>query len=558
VAGRLQKPAFVLAGLAAAMAGAAVWLLLAGEGNTLHGDELFYYVHFVNQGGGVARVEGLEYLFAPHNGHLVILGRLVYELLFGLFGTGYFWFRLAEVVGLLACAGLFFALAWRRTSPAIALAFTLSLLTLGYANEVLMWPFDLHTVYSAALGLAAFLALEREDRRGDVIACVMLVLSVAMLEVGVAFAVGVAVSVLSRDDRRQRLWIVLAPIALYFAWWVWAHKFDQSDILLSNVRLIPLTIANALVATVGSVTGLNPTAGAAPPEVTTITAAPAVVAGFAVAGLVYRIRRGPVSPTLWMFVATAIAYWVTMAMGGRAPDGTRYLYVGTLLVLLVAVDAIRGIRFSALATLGFFAVVLFALPSNVQKLNDGRGPELRSARVLTSEFAMLDLARGRVEPDYMPSTDSRVEDAGGYQGIALQAGDYFYGADRYGGLAMPLSQLRDEALEIRNIADASLVGALRVSLRPAPAPADPTSCPSVTDATAEDAAYFELPPGGALLGARSGPVEVGASRFARGEAGVPLGDLPAGRWAELRTPADAASDPWLAVVKAPVYVCPLP
>lgn len=558
MAARLQKPAAALAGLALAMVGVTVWLLLAGDGNALHGDELFYFAHLVNQGGGVARVDGVEYLLAPHNGHLVILGRLVYELLFGLFGTDYFWFRVAEVLGLLACAALFFALARRRTSPPIALAFTLSLLTLGYANEVLMWPFDLHTLYSAALGLGAFLALEREDRRGDVLACALLVLSVAMLEVGVAFAIGAAVSVLLRDDRRRRLWIFMAPVALYVAWWLWAQKFDQSGVLLSNVRLIPLTVANALIAVAGSVTGLNPTAGAAPPEVTTITPAPAVVAGFAVAGLVYRVRRGGVSPTLWMFLATAIAYWVTMAMGGRAPDGTRYLYVGTLLVLLVAVDAIRGIRFSPLATAGFFVVVLLALPANVQKLNDGRGPELMSARVLSSEFAMLDLARHRVAPEYMPSTDPRVEEAGGYQGIALPAGDYFDGEARNGSLAMPLSQLRDESPEIRTIADASLVGAERVSLHLAPAPAAPASCPSVTDATAKSAAFFDLPPGGALIGSRSRPVEIAASRFGRGRTGVPLGTVPAGHWVKLRTPADSAPDPWLAVVKAPVYVCPLP
>lgn len=205
VAGRLQKPAFALGGLALAMVASATWLLLAGKGNVLHGDELFYFSHLVDKGGGLARIDGAEYLFAPHNGHLVILGRLFYELLFGLFGSDYFWFRAAEVLGILTCSGLFFALAWRRTSPPIALAFTLPLLTLGYANEVLMWPFDLHTLYSAALGLGAFLALERDDRRGDVLTAVLLVLSVAMLEVGVAFAVGVAVSVLLRDDRRRRL-----------------------------------------------------------------------------------------------------------------------------------------------------------------------------------------------------------------------------------------------------------------------------------------------------------------------------------------------------------------
>jgi len=558
VAARLQKPAVALAGLAVAMAGTAVWLLLAGDGNALHGDELFYFAHLVNRGSGVVRVEGLEYLFAPHNGHLVILGRLIYELLFGLFGTDYLWFRVAEVIGLLTCAGLFFALARRRTSPPIALAFTLSLLTLGYANEVLMWPFDLHTLYSAALGLGAFLALEREDRRGDVVACTLLLLSVATLEVGVAFAVGAAVLILLGENPKRRLWVFLGPIALYFVWWLWAHKFEQSGILLSNIRLFPLTIANSLIAAVGSVTGLNPTAGAAPPEVTTITAAPAVVAGLAVAGLVYRVRRGGVSPTLWMFLATAIAYWMTMAMGGRAPDGTRYLYVGTLLVLLVAVDAIRGTRFSALATLAFFAVVLFALPANVQKLNDGRKQELRSAKVLTAEFAMLDLARGRVSPRYMPSVDPQVEEAGGYQGVALPAGSYFWGEDRNGSLAMPLDQLRDEDPEIHRIADASLVGALRLSLQTGFKPSDMSACLQTADVEPGSFTSFELRRGGALLGAVAGGAQVFASRFTRGRGGVPVGEVPAGGWAELRIPPDSAPDPWLAVLSAPVYVCPLP
>ncbi|HET8954474.1 MAG TPA: hypothetical protein VFN18_02320 [Solirubrobacterales bacterium] len=558
MAGRLQKPAIALVGLAVAMLAAATWLLLAGNGNVLHGDELFYFSHIVDKSGGQVRVDGLEYLFAPHNGHLVILGRLFYELLFALFGTGYFWFRAAEVLGVLICSGLFFALAWRRTSPPIALAFTLPLLTLGYANEVLMWPFDLHTLYSAALGLGAFLALERDDQRGDVLTAVLLVLSVAMLEVGVAFAVGVGVSILLRDDRRRRLWIVGAPIFLYGIWWLWAQKFDQSGILLSNVRLIPFEVANALTAVVGSVTGLNPTAGAAPPEVTTITPVPAVAAGFAVAGLIYRIRRGAVPPSLWMFLATALAYWVTMAMGGRAPDGTRYVYVGTVLVLLVAVDAIRGIRFSPLATLAFFAVFLVALPSNVQKLNDGRSTELKSAKILDTEFAMLDLARGHVARTYMPMSDPRVEEAGGHQGVGLHAGDYFRGVDRNGSLGIPLDRLRGESLELRGIADAALVGALDLSLQPASAPVNRASCTKVRDASPASPAYFELPGGGVLLGATRATAPIGLSRFTDGKASVPVGQVPAGRWGALRIPADSAADSWLAVVVAPVYACPLP
>ncbi len=558
VGAKLQKPVVATVGLFVAMAAAAVWLLLAGQGNTLHGDELFYYSHLVTKNGVTAPIDGLEYLFAPHNGHLVVLGRLAYELIFGVAGTDYLVFRIVEVAGVFLCAGLFFVLASRRTAPLIALALSISLITLGYANETLMWGFDLHTVYSAALGLGAMLALERDDRAGDVAACVLLILAVAMLEVGLAFTVGAAVWILVREDRTKRLWIFLVPLFLYFVWWLWMHKFGQSDVELSNVRLIPSGIANALGAVVGSLLGLNPTHTASPPEVVGIVPSAMVAAGFAVAGLVYRISRGNVPPSLWAFLATALTYWLTMAMGGRPPDSTRYIFVGAVLVLLVAVEAIRPVRFPPLAIAGFFCVVAFAIPPNVAKLNDGRGPELRDAKILGAEFAMLDLAHGQVEPGYFPTIDPRVEDAGGYLGVALDADNYFKGAARNGKLGMPLSQLRDEPVELRHIADATLAGAYGLALHQARPPADPASCPVVTDAKRSDVAFFDLEPGGVLLGSRAGHgVEVGASRFVPGTPGVPVGTVPPGGWAVLKIPTDAAPDPWHAVVNGPVYVCPL-
>jgi hypothetical protein len=175
-----------------------------------------------------------------------------------------------------------------------------------------------------------------------------------------------------------------------------------------------------------------------------------------------------------------------------------------------------------------------------------------------AEYGMLDLTRGRVAPDFVPTSDPRVQEAGGAVFVPMPAGDYFEGEDRYGPLGFSLERLRGEDPRVRGIADATLVAALNLGLRSAPAPTDYRSCPSVADATAENAAYFELPPGGALLGSQSGPVQIGISRFASGKESVPLGTVPPAGWAELRTPADAAPDPWLAVVKAPVYVCPLP
>ena len=557
---KLQKPASALVLLVLAMAAAATWLLLAGRDLTFHGDEIFYYANLVTRKDVTSQLFGIEYLFAPHNGHLVLLGRIVYEALFAVAGTDYAVFRVAEVLGVLACAGLFFALAIRRTSPLIALALSILLCFFGYANETLMWPFDLHTVYAAALGLGALLALEREDRAGDVAACALLVLSVLMVEVGLAFAVGAAVLVLLRPDRRRRLWIFLVPLALYVAWWLWARQFDQSDVLFTNIRLVPSELINAFAAVVGCILGVNPTGAEARPEVVGITPAAMVAAGFALAGLAYRVRQGNVPPTLWAFLATVVAYWLTMAAGGRPPDSTRYVFVGAVLVLLVAVDAFRGVRFGPLATAAFFVVVALAIPPNIAKLYDGRGPEIGVSRVTGSEYAMLDLAgEGKVDPGYVPAQDPAVQEAGGTLFVPLGAGDYFDAAERNGSLGMPLDELRSGDPRYGAIADATLVGALQLELTPVDAPPGGGSCPAVTDATPGDPAYFDLERGGVVLGNRGDDtLSVGLSRFGPGAPGTPVGELEPGEWAQVRIPADAAPDPWRAVVSGPVYVCSLP
>jgi hypothetical protein len=559
VGAKLQKPVVAGALLGVAMIVSATWLLRAGSDLAINGDEVFYIAQLVTRDGVVAPLHGAEYFFAPHNGHLVLGGRLVFQALFDLAGTHYLVFRIAEVAGILVSVGLFYALARRRTEPLIALAFSISLLFLGYANETFLWPFDLHTVYALALGLGALLALERGDRRGDVAACVLLTLSVLTLEVGLAFAVGVAVSVLLRDDRARRLWIFLVPIALYAAWWLWARKFGQSEAELANVHLIPKTLIDALASIAGSLTGLNPTGAAAPAMQTTVTAVGVVLALIALAALALRLRRGAVPPTLWVSLAIALAYWVQIAMGGREVDTARYLFVGTTMVLLVAADALRGVRVHPLAVTAIFVVVALALPANIDKLYDGRAPMRAEAAVTQTEYAMLDLARGRVDSEFVPAADPAVLEAGGGIFVPLSAGNYLDVRQRYGSLGIPLDEVRSEDLRLRWVADATLAGALEIGLEHAAAPADPASCPSVLDAHRGNAAFFDLERGGVLLGSRAGrPVEVGVSRFARALAQVPLGKLAPGDWATVKIPPDAARDPWLAVVDGPVYVCALP
>lgn len=545
--------------LGAGICASATWTMIAGNGLTFVNDDLFYYAEYVAYGTSDLRTgQGLEYFLAPSNGHLQLLGKLIYRGIFETFGADYAVFRAFNIAGAMACVVLFFLLARRRLGPLVALVPCFSLLFLGFAWESFLWAFDLHTIYALGFGLAAILALQRGDRRGDVLACVLLVLSIAMIELGLAFAAAIAVSVLLRNDRVRRSWIFLIPVGLYAIWWVWAGKFDQPAIELANISLIPLTVTDALAAVAGSVTGINPTGEGVFEPLVGVTGWGSALAALATAALVWRVSRGGVPRTLWVFLAAILAYWALIAIGDRAPDSSRYVFVGALLVFLIAADALAGRRLPAPAVLAALAVVALAIPPNVAKLYDGRGPQLNDATTSRVEYAMLDLVRGPIPPEYAPGKDPRVTDLGGSVFTPMPAGDYLEGAERFGALGMPLDELREQNQQRREIADASLVGALGVELAPASPPADPDACPSSLDGSRGETVFFDSPQRGALLGSRARrPVAVAVGRFGVGGPGVGVGELAPGAWARLALPADDAPDRWRFVVDGPVYVCPL-
>ena len=64
----------------------------------------------------------------------------------------------------------------------------------GTAREVTLWPVNMSFAAAMAAGIAALLALEIEDRRGDATACGLLVLGLAFSELAPFFLVGAAVS----------------------------------------------------------------------------------------------------------------------------------------------------------------------------------------------------------------------------------------------------------------------------------------------------------------------------------------------------------------------------
>lgn len=544
--------------LGLAMLCSAGLILHATHGQGFAIDELFYYGRLADKQGALVHYAPFspEYLLAPFNDHLPLGGRFTYELVFATLGAEYTVFVLLNIAALFACVALTFELAQRRIGAAAALAPCIVLLFLGFASEQLLWPLDFNTAGSLAAGLAAVLALQRGDRRGDVLACLLLALSVAMIELGLCFALGIAVwlAIQYRREALPRAWIVLLPVALYVLWWIWARKFDQSEASTGNIGLVPRTFLDGAAAVMGSLTGTNPVeAGSYSTTATWFGKALAVAAGLV---LVARLWLGSVPRTIWVWLVVLAAYWLLLAGAERPAVAGRYILVGAVMVVLIAADAV-GRRIPGGIAAALLVLALFALPANIAQLTEGRDGDAlhHDPPVSSTEFAMLELARDHVDPDYIVSSDPRVAEVDGGLYIGIPAGAYLDAAAHNGSIAYSLAQVREQDEELRLIADAALVGALGVELEPARPPGPAAECRSVAPAPGTDSAGFAAPTGRTLLRAAGGEATaLWLARFADSPRSVGIDYLPAG-WSELVIPADAATDPWRATVDGPVTLC---
>jgi hypothetical protein len=540
--------------LGAAMVVAAGLVLYLNRGTTFFLDELVWVY-------GAPGLSGAGEVLEPHNGHLIATSRLVYRAILEAFGAEYVVFRLLAVSTVLLSAGLLYALVRRRIGALPALAPALVLLFLGSAWQHVLVPIGFTVVFSVAAGLAALLALERDDRRGDVAACALLVLSVATYTTGLAFLVGVAISVLIRDDRRRRAWIFLVPLVLYAAWWVWALGAEQSsegETRVSNALLIPSYIADSLAAVVGAVTGLDTDFEEPGPFLELgwgRALAPLAVVALAVR---FRGRRPPA--LLWIGLGIVLAYWSLGALAAgteaRAPWAVRYMYTGSVGVLLIAAAAGAGIRFSRLGLGILFAATAISLATNVAFLRDG-GTVFRNqySTPTRAQFAVIELARDHVDPGFDPEIALPDESQ-----VGSPAAAYLAVVDRYGSLGFSAAELQRQGEGVRQFADRLLASALRVRLEESVSKRPSRGCETVrSDGPGGESVPVEIPPGGAILRAVGDrQASVALRRFAD-VAAAEIGTVPEGDAATLRIPTDSNPGPWQASVSGArsVEVCPL-
>jgi hypothetical protein len=511
-------------------------------------------------------------LFEPHANHLIVGPTLIYKAIQATIGMDSIVpYAVAAIVCFLASVLLLFIYLSRRVGDWIALAAVLPILVMGTAYEDLLTAFQINYFGSVAFGIGALLAIERRDRRGDVIACLLLVASLAFAEIALAFAAGVLVAIVLQRGPLPRCWVIAVPAVLYGVWYVIYEAGESSSFSVHNVALSPAYVADGFASSLGSLFGLG-TPILFGGEAGLPWGRPLLVA--AVVGATFWLLRTRTTLRVAVLIplAVGLTFWLLTAANfqlGRPPTAARYQYVGAVFVLLIAGELAAGWRPGWRAVLVAFAVSIAAAAGNLVTLHDGYRNLADSSVVVRGGLGGLEIAVDHVSPDFVLTG----QNSNFNYFTLVRAGPYLSASEKFGSPAYSETELASAPEGAREAADKVLAAALPVSLRPGgvqppsggarPRVVGPPntqssvqgSCITVTG-LAGAAPILALPPGGAILRAGGGaPHTLTLRRFAAGGFPVSVGALHGS--ASLVIPTDRSSRPWQLQIggAGPVTAC---
>jgi hypothetical protein len=501
------------AALAIVLLGAGLVLMYAGRHLTFFFDEWDFILG--RRGSSVA-----TYL-DPHNGHLSLFPVVIYKVLLQLFGLQHYWpYRLAVVAFDLIAAAMLYVLAARRLGAWLVLLPTVLLALLGSAYQDLLWPFQIGFLGSVAAGLGALVALDRPGRRGDVIACLLIVYSVGSSGIGLAFLAACAVMLIAQRSEVQRFWVIAVPVVLFAIWYVgWGGgQHVTSDSILGS----PQYVADAAAGAFAGITGLNVSYG---PSI--------AVAG--VIGIVVLVRgRGAIArPLLLAGLAGALVFWGLSAVARATeadPQASRYVYIGAVFILLVTIEASAGVRLSRGTIATLCVLTAAALAANLAQLRNGeRGMRSADATVRAS-LAAVDIAAPVVPAAFLASPQAAPQ---------IVAGPYLDAVHDFGTPALTVAELERAPANQQATADSTLVHAENITA----APTASAPCVSIAPQTNETPV---APAHTLTIRVLDGPASVYLRRFSATYPSAPLATLIAHRTYAIQFPSDRATTvPWI-------------
>jgi hypothetical protein len=532
--------------LAVAMPISAALALWYGRFTWFSVDELAW----ITQSPGI----GIGGLFDEHVGHLVAVPRAVYKVAFELIGPDYVTFRLLTTASVLLTGVLFFIWARRRIPEFVALAGCL---------VVLFFPWDpLHfiagngftIVFALACGLAALIAWDRGDRIGDIAAFLLLMLGVATYTVALPFAIGLVVSALLERSGRRRIWVGLTPLVLYLIWRVVAGVGGSDPTSggadWGNLVLVPAWTFQGLGALFNAWSGLgfDFSVGGAPPAGAG-TGPGTVIAVLALIALGWRISRGGNRTAFWAALAIAGALYTAQTLGWgailRGPELPRYLYPGLIVVLLVIVEAIRGLNWSRGSFVALWVVTAVSLLSAYGFLREiSEWAEIRSKQSRAEVTAVNLLYRTGEAPPIRQQPRNKLSDE-------FRPGP----AATYGLLGYEPWSLKERSPWVGDIVDFFLFRSLGIGLQPVPDSVPLRNCRTAIDTGPRY--RLSLPYDGAILKS-STVAELRLGRYGYGTK-IRLGTIAPGQNQRLKLYPDDAAARWFVVSNQPGLVgCTLP
>lgn len=521
--------------LAVAMGASGLYVVALGSRLSFLLDDWQYILH--------RRGLDVDVFLRPASEHLVAAPVAMWKVMLPIVGMdSTLPFRVVCTAVFLLAAGLFFVWARRRIGEWPALLATIPLLFLGSAFEDLLWISSVTFFGATAGGLGMLLALERRDRSGDRLACAALVASMLFSSLWLAFAAGAVVDIaLRRQERpwRSRVYVVAVPAVLFVLWWLgWGHE-AESSLSFANLAATPRFVFDSIAAAIAALLGLAiPVAGVTAPNGLDWGRPLAVLFVALAAWRIHRFERVPRS--LWVVLAVAFCFWALAGLdvkSGRGATSSRYQFPGAVLLLLIAVELLRGVRLSWKLMPVALVVVGAASLSNSVFLHQAYQSFLGTSQIERADLAALEIARGRVDPAFFLD-----EPLAGTPYLHLGAGSYFAARDDYGSPAYSEAELAGSPAPARTAADRVLVAALGIELRPAPAAVAGDGCSRLEPGPG--GRWLELPTGRVTIrSAGAGPVSIGLRRFAAGFP-VALGTLSSRAWYSLAIPTDRSERAW--------------
>ena len=487
------------------------------------------------------RTGSVDDFLRNHNGHLIALPILAYKIEWSWFGLGvYTAMRVYTVLLHLATCGVLLVWLRRRLRNEFALALVVAVLFLGYAWQDLLWPSQTQYFGSMLGGIAALVFLDRRDVTGDVLASIALGVALASSGIGLPFVGAVGLILVLRRNTWRRLWVPVAPLALYGLWYA---RYGASQAKGENLHRVPGYVEKAGASAAGALFGRG------------IDTGHVLAAALAVLVIVTVAVRRRMSPELAGIVALPILFWTLTAMSraqSNEPGASRYLYPGAIFVVLVLGQLIddphwpRTTRSRVVAVTAAAVLLVVSLAGNVVQLRDGASGLRDVSTFVKAELAALELARGHVNPDYQPDLSRAPQ---------LFAGPYFRAVDDLGSPADSIRELRAAAPEVRAAADAVLLGAIGVKLAPG-APAG-SSCTTVmpTDGVATTERTGDAPTLVVTADGGTG-VDVASRNLADGFETGSIGTVEPGTTRSFTLPT-VRSGPWTVRLtsRAPFRVC---